>query len=54
MQPRSFNPELARFASTKYDLLKILVTHAGKVITHRQLLRQVWGEGPERVRSKFV
>jgi len=30
---------------TEYDLLKILVTHAGKVITHRQLLKQVWGEG---------
>jgi len=30
---------------TEYDLLKILVTHAGKVITHHQLLRQVWGEG---------
>ncbi len=32
---------------TEYDLLKILATHAGKVITHRQLLRQVWGEGYE-------
>lgn len=32
---------------TEYDLLKVLVTHAGKVITHRQLLRQVWGEGYE-------
>jgi two-component system, OmpR family, KDP operon response regulator KdpE len=30
---------------TEYDLLKILVMHAGKVITHHQLLRQVWGEG---------
>jgi two-component system KDP operon response regulator KdpE len=30
---------------TEYDLLKALVTHAGKVITHRQLLKQVWGEG---------
>lgn len=30
---------------TEYDLLRVLVTHAGKVITHRQLLRQVWGEG---------
>ena len=30
---------------TEYDLLKILVTHAGKVITHHQLLRQVWGDG---------
>jgi two-component system KDP operon response regulator KdpE len=27
----------------EYDLLRILVTHAGKVITHRQLLREVWG-----------
>jgi len=32
---------------TEYDLLKVLVTHAGKVITHRQLLRQVWGDGYE-------
>lgn len=30
---------------TEYDLLRVLVTHAGKVITHRQLLRHVWGEG---------
>lgn len=30
---------------TEYDLLRVLVTHAGKVITHRQILRQVWGEG---------
>ncbi len=28
---------------TEYDLLRILVTHAGKVLTHRQLLREVWG-----------
>jgi two-component system, OmpR family, KDP operon response regulator KdpE len=27
----------------EYDLLRILVTHAGKVITHHQLLREVWG-----------
>jgi two-component system, OmpR family, KDP operon response regulator KdpE len=30
---------------TEYDLLRVLVMHAGKVITHRQLLRQVWGVG---------
>jgi two-component system KDP operon response regulator KdpE len=29
---------------TEYDLLRVLVTHAGKVVTHRQLLRAVWGE----------
>ena len=30
---------------TEYDLLRILVQYAGKVLTHRQLLRQVWGRG---------
>ena len=33
---------------TEYDLLRVLVTHAGNVITHRQLLRQVWGSGYEQ------
>jgi two-component system KDP operon response regulator KdpE len=28
---------------TEYDLLKTLVVHAGKVLTHRQLLQKVWG-----------
>jgi two-component system KDP operon response regulator KdpE len=32
---------------TEYDLLRVLVQHAGKVLTHRQLLRQVWGTGYE-------
>jgi two-component system KDP operon response regulator KdpE len=27
----------------EYDLLRILVAHAGKVLTHRFLLREVWG-----------
>jgi two-component system KDP operon response regulator KdpE len=27
----------------EYKLLALLVTHAGKVLTHRQLLREVWG-----------
>jgi two-component system KDP operon response regulator KdpE len=29
-------------------LLRVLVTNAGKVLTHRQLLRQVWGLGYEQ------
>jgi two-component system KDP operon response regulator KdpE len=32
---------------TEYDLLRVLILHAGKVITHRQLLRQVWGSSYE-------
>jgi len=27
----------------EYKLLTVLIRHAGKVITHRQLLREVWG-----------
>jgi len=30
---------------TEYDLLRALVIPAGKVLTNRQLLHQVWGEG---------
>jgi two-component system, OmpR family, KDP operon response regulator KdpE len=29
--------------STEYDLLAVLVKHAGKVVTHRMLLKEVWG-----------
>ncbi len=32
---------------TEYDLLRVLVQHQGRVITHRQLLREVWGEAYE-------
>jgi len=32
---------------TEYDLLKTLVKYAGKVLTHRQLLRFVWGNAYE-------
>lgn len=28
---------------TEYDILRLLVSHAGKVLTHRQILKQVWG-----------
>jgi two-component system KDP operon response regulator KdpE len=27
----------------EYELLRVLVIHAGKVLTHQQLLREVWG-----------
>jgi two-component system, OmpR family, KDP operon response regulator KdpE len=28
---------------TEYDLLRLLVSHAGKVLTHGQILKQIWG-----------
>ena len=27
----------------EYDLLRLLVAHAGKVLTHKFILREVWG-----------
>jgi two-component system, OmpR family, KDP operon response regulator KdpE len=33
-----------RLTPIEYSLLRLLVTHAGKVLTHRQLLTEVWGE----------
>ena len=29
---------------TEYGLLRVLVVHAGMVVTHRQLLQEVWGK----------
>jgi two-component system KDP operon response regulator KdpE len=32
-----------KLTRTEYSLLALLVRHAGKVLTHRQLLKEVWG-----------
>jgi len=32
---------------TEYDILRLLMQNAGKVLTHHQLLRQVWGTAYE-------
>ncbi|MGN7455486.1 response regulator [Paenibacillus pasadenensis] len=37
--------ERVKLTPTEYDLLKALAQHAGKVMTQKQLLRQVWGPG---------
>ena len=37
--------EEVRLTRTEYRLLAALVKHAGKVLTHRQLLIEVWGPG---------
>src|ERR1043165_1650479 len=39
--------EEVRLTPTEYSLLRVLVQNAGKVVTHRQLLRTVWGEKAE-------
>jgi two-component system KDP operon response regulator KdpE len=37
--------EEVQLTPTEYDLLRVLVNHAGKVVTHGHLLREVWGVG---------
>ena len=32
-----------KLTATEYSLLRLLVQNAGKVLTHRQILREVWG-----------
>jgi two-component system, OmpR family, KDP operon response regulator KdpE len=32
-----------KLTATEYALLRLFVQHAGKVLTHQQLLREVWG-----------
>ena len=32
-----------KLSPKEYDILRVLVQHAGKVITHRHLLEEVWG-----------
>jgi two-component system KDP operon response regulator KdpE len=38
----------AQLTPTEYELLRVLVSNAGKVMTHHQLLREVWGVGYEQ------
>ena len=41
------NGSEVKLTPTEYALLRVLVQNAGKVVTHRQLLRTVWGEKAE-------
>jgi len=39
--------EEVQLTPTEYALLRVLIKYAGKVLTHHQLLREVWGPGYE-------
>jgi len=41
----SVRGEEVRLTRTEFNLLAALARHAGKVLTHRQLLQEVWGPG---------
>jgi len=37
------NDQEIHLTVTEYDILKTLIKYAGKVVTHRQLLKEIWG-----------
>jgi two-component system KDP operon response regulator KdpE len=39
----SVRGETVHLTPTEYKLLAVMVRHAGRVLTHRQLLKEVWG-----------
>jgi len=41
------NGESITLTPTEYDILRILIQHAGKVLTHKQLVHAVWGTSYE-------
>lgn len=40
--------ELIKLTSTEYNLLALLAKNEGRVLTHRYLLKEVWGPGYEK------
>jgi two-component system KDP operon response regulator KdpE len=39
--------QVASLTPTEYDILRVLIQHAGKVLTHQQLIHLVWGNNYE-------
>ncbi len=40
-----------KLSATEYALLRLFVRHAGRVLTHRQILREIWGPKSEEHRQ---
>jgi two-component system KDP operon response regulator KdpE len=49
----SIQGEEVHLTPREYDLLRVLARHAGRVVTHRQLIAAVWGAGAQ-VDAQFV
>ena len=39
----TINEEEIKLTPTEYSILRYMIQHAGKVITHNQIMREVWG-----------
>ncbi|MDG0792723.1 response regulator [Cohnella ginsengisoli] len=46
--------ERVKLTPTEYELLRVLATSAGKVVTQRQLLQQVWGDAFSESDSHYL
>jgi two-component system KDP operon response regulator KdpE len=42
------NDQEVSLTATEYNLLRLFVRHAGKVLTHRHILREIWGPNAEK------
>ena len=40
-----------KLTATEWSLLALLIRHAGRILTHRQILREVWGPNSEEHRE---
>lgn len=45
------NGHEVKLTATEYALLRLFVRHAGRVLTHRQILREIWGPKSEEHRQ---
>jgi two-component system, OmpR family, KDP operon response regulator KdpE len=41
------NGETVKFSPLEYNLLKLFAKNPGKVLTHRQIMKEIWGPGME-------
>jgi two-component system KDP operon response regulator KdpE len=47
----TLNGREVKLTATEYALLRLFVRHAGRVLTHRQILREIWGPKSEEHRQ---
>jgi two-component system KDP operon response regulator KdpE len=43
----SINGDAVKFTPLEYELLKLFAKNPGKVLTHKQIMREIWGPGME-------
>lgn len=48
------NGERVKLTPTEYDLLKVLATNAGRIVTQLQLLQQVWGSHLDESETHYL